>query len=106
MAKIRLLTNGSYQGCNVGDIFEVTEWCGKACEAFVPIQGDSLFFFEHEFEILEDDTELSSVKGIFVVVYDGDSIEGPVDYENALFIWQTYVEEGYDARIAKLTFLD
>lgn len=106
MTKIRLLTDGNYTCCKAGDILEVTEWCDEACEAFVPLRRESMFFLSEEFEIVEDDTEPSYVEGVYVVVYDGDSVEGPVDYDNALFIWQTYVEEGYDARIAKLTWLD
>lgn len=49
---------------------------------------------------------MSEIEGLFVVVYDGDSIEGPMNYENAVFIWQWYIESGYTARIAKLSFLD
>ncbi len=49
---------------------------------------------------------MEDIEGLFVVVYDEDCIEGPTDYENALFIWQTYIESGYTARIAKLTWID
>ena len=101
MDKIRLITNGGYGNvvCKPGDVLEVSEWFDGACEAYVPSVSDHLYFHESEFEKLE-------LEDLYVVIYDSDSIEGPVDYDNALFIWQTYVEEGYDARIAKLTWLD
>lgn len=113
MDKIRLLTNGGYgnEVCKAGDILEVVEWIGPACDAYVPSQQAHLHFFESEFEKVVEVEQLE-IKGLFVVLCRQDEndeliIEGPYSYQEAVdekFLCDR--SQWVYSKIAKLSFLD